>query len=191
MNVFWILFNMVIVGTANAVAFESRQVRTDVRIDMHMPVEIRLPDGRSIFGESVDMSLGGAGLKLEEPLTLEAGSKIRVIYPLRKQETNFPASIVNVDGMNLRIKYDELSLEEEELLTLVLYSRADSWLSRSERREADMPFRSFARLVRLSIKGVGYALGTLIPKRKAPELATAARAGTARGGATRLWRTRR
>ena len=179
MNVFWILFNMVIVGTANAVAFESRQVRTDVRIDMHMPVEIRLPDGRSIFGESVDMSLGGAGLKLEEPLNLEAGSQIRVIYPLRKQETNFPASIVNVDGMNLRIKYDELSLEEEELLTLVLYSRADSWLSRSERREADKPFRSFARLVRLSIKGVGYALGTLIPKRKAPELATVARAGTA------------
>ena len=179
MNVFWILFNMVIVGTANAVAFESRQVRTDVRIDMHMPVEILLPDNSSIFGESVDMSLGGAAIKLEKPLTLPTGSKIRVIYPLRRQKADFPASIVDANDLNLRIKYNELSLEEEELLTLVLYSRADSWLSRSERREADKPLRSFARLVRLSIKGVGYALGTLIPRRKSPELAATARAGAA------------
>src|SRR5271155_960282 len=65
MNAFWILFNLIIVGVANAVAFESRQVRTDVRIDMHMPVEVRLANGKSVFGESVNMSLGGASIELE------------------------------------------------------------------------------------------------------------------------------
>ncbi len=73
MNAFWTLFNMIIVGTANAVAFESRQLRTDVRIDMHMPVEVRLPDGRSVFGESVNMSLGGASIELEEAPGSTAG----------------------------------------------------------------------------------------------------------------------
>ena len=73
MNVLWILFNLIIVGTANAVAFESRQVRTDVRIDMHMPVEVRLPDGRSVFGESSECSLGGASIELEEASCTAAG----------------------------------------------------------------------------------------------------------------------
>src|SRR5277367_5185776 len=179
MNMFWILFNLIIVGTANAVAFESRQLRSDVRIDTHMPVEIRLPDGRSVFGESANLSLGGASIDLEEPLTLPADSRVEVIYPLRRKQTVFPASIVAAKGLNVRIKYEDLSLEEEEMLTLVLYSRADSWLSRSERREADKPWRSFARLVRLSIKGVGHAIGILVPKRKEAELPAAVRAGTA------------
>ena len=53
-------------------------------------------------------------------------------------------------------------------MTLLLYSRADTWLTQSEKREVDRPLRSFAHLVALSVKGVGYALGTLVPKRKLP-----------------------
>ncbi len=180
MNTVWILFNLIIVGTANEVAFESRQLRTDVRIDMHMPVEIRIPGGKSIFGESVNMSLGGASIDIEAPIALSADSLVEVVYPLRGRQALFPASVVEADGKNLRIKYEGLSLEEEELLTLVLYSRADSWLSRSERREADKPWRSFGRLVRLSIKGVGHALGVLIPKKgKASKLPAPVRTGAA------------
>ena len=180
MNCVWILFNMVILGTANAVAIESRQVRQDVRIGVHLPVEIQLPDGRSIFGESTDVSLGGAALVLEEQLELKAGAALRVIYPLRKQQAAFPATLVSLDGKNLRLKYEPLSIEEEELMTLVLYSRADTWLSRSERRQKDRPLHSFARLVQLSIRGVGYAMLALVPKRKkSDKVAAAARAQTA------------
>src|SRR5271154_401715 len=107
--------------------------------------------------EAADLSLGGASIKLEEPLALPRGSAVRVIYPLKNQQASFPATVVNADNVNLRLKYEELSIEEEELLTLVLYSRADTWLSRSERRENDRPLLSFARLVRLSVRGVGYA----------------------------------
>ena len=180
MNCVWILFNMVILGTANAVAIESRQTRENVRIGAHLPLEIRLPDGRSIFGESTDVSLGGAALVLEEAMELKTGSALRVIYPLRKREVAFPATVVAADGKNLRLKYEQLSIEEEELLTLVLYSQADTWLSRSERRQKDRPLHSFARLVQLSVKGVGYALLTLVPKRKkSGSVAPATRAQTA------------
>ena len=180
MNCVWILFNMVILGTANAVAIESRQVREDVRIGVHLPVEIRLPDGRSVFGESTDVSLGGAALVLEEPLELKAGAALRVIYPLKSQQAAFPATVVGLIGKNLRLKYEPLSIEEEELLTLVLYSRADTWLSRSERRQKDRPLHSFARLVQLSVRGVGYALLALVPRRKkSDKVAAAARAQTA------------
>ncbi|HEX3940402.1 MAG TPA: UDP-forming cellulose synthase catalytic subunit [Acidobacteriaceae bacterium] len=179
MNVFWILFNLVIVGTANAAAFESRQVRTEVRIDLHMPVEIRLPDGRTIFGESKDMSLGGSLITLEEPLGAGALGDIELVYPLRRQQAIFPAAIVSSQGKNLRVQYSKLSIEQEELLTLVLYSGADTWLSRGQRREPDRPLRSFWHLIGLSVIGVRCALGTLIPKKKSLALPAAASARTA------------
>ncbi len=166
MNLVWILFNLVIVGTASAVAFESQQLRSDVRIGLEMPVEVRLPDGRSLFGKSVDMSLGGASFQMEEPVTMDPQSMIRVIYAQRHTETSFPAHAVEINGKSLRIQYAPLSVEEEEALTLVLYSGADNWLTRGEHRQPDRPMRSFLRLMRLSVKGVGYALTDWIPKRK-------------------------
>jgi cellulose synthase (UDP-forming) len=175
MNVFWILFNMVILGTANAVAFESRQLRSDVRINLHVPVEVRLPDKQSVFGESVDMSLGGAMLELEAPISLPEGTRIQVVYPVRGNQGVFPAQVVDTNGTKFRLKYDALSIEEEELLTLVLYSSADLWMTRGERRERDRPLHSFWRLMQLSVKGVYYALVDWIPKRKSSR--TLARAG--------------
>jgi cellulose synthase (UDP-forming) len=178
MNVVWVLFNMVIIGSANAVAFESRQLRTDVRIDQNLPVEVRF-GGETLFGQSKDMSLGGASLELEEPRMLSAGTAVEVVYPLRKQQTTFRATVVSGTNKNLRIKYEAFTPEQEELMTLILYSRADTWLAQSELREVDRPLRSFAYLMALSVKGVGYALGTLIPKRKFPEPARVSPAGSA------------
>src|ERR1700761_5706357 len=108
MNVVWVLFNMVIVGSANAVAFESRQLRGDVRIDQHIQTEVRLPGGQTIFGESTDISLGGAALKLEQPCPLPVGSMIEVVYPLRDRQGSFLATIVHAEGASLRLKYERL-----------------------------------------------------------------------------------
>ena len=87
--------------------------------------------------------------------------------------------MVSAVGLNLRLKYEHFSVEEEELMTLLLYSRADTWLTQSDKREVDRPLRSFAHLVALSVKGVGYALGTLVPKKKLPAREAVSAAGSA------------
>ncbi len=166
MNFVWVLFNMVIIGTANAVAMESKQLRKDVRLDLHMPVEIQIAGRRPIFGESLDMSIGGSSLILEEPLDLPKGAPLDVIYPLRDQQASFRATVAGASGLNLRIQYEKLSIEEEELLTLILFSGADTWLTRMENRQTDRPMQSFGRLMKLSVRGVGYALMSLIPRKK-------------------------
>ena len=38
-------------------------------------------------------------------------------------------------------------------MTLILYSRANTWLTQNEKREVDRPLHSFARLMVLSVKG--------------------------------------
>src|SRR6201991_3707804 len=50
MNVFWILFNCVILGTANAVAVEAQQRRSSVRLNRRMMVSIRSLSGETVSG---------------------------------------------------------------------------------------------------------------------------------------------
>ena len=37
----------------------------------------------------------------------------------------------------LRVAFENLTIEEQEVLTIALYSRADSWLGWGESRESD------------------------------------------------------
>ncbi|MGC9198002.1 MAG: UDP-forming cellulose synthase catalytic subunit [Acidobacteriaceae bacterium] len=170
-SVLWILFNTVLLGTAAGVAMENRQLRKDVRLDMSLPLEIHLPGQQPVFGESVDMSLGGASLRLDHPLDLTPGMELEVFYPLRDHQVGFKATLLSQDAQTLRIQYHKLTLQQEELLTLVLFSGADTWLNRMEGRPCDRPMRSFGQIVRLSIRGLGFAIKSLARQRK-PRRAT-------------------
>lgn len=163
MNVFWILFNCVILGTANAVAVEAQQRRSSVRLNRHMMVSIRSLSGETVSGISVDLSLGGGALKLDQAISLEPDSLIDVIYP-GSDQVILPARVVQSSGTHFRFQYRHLTLEQEEMLTLVLYSRADAWLS--EEHPRDRPLKSLAAILRLSLRGIRYSLSSFIPSRK-------------------------
>ncbi len=178
-NCVWILFNLIIIGTANATAIESKQLRNNVRIDLQMPVEIRLPDGTRFFGESENLSLSGGAITLEEALPLTPGSAISIVFPLRGGEAEIPAVVVRSQSLSLRLRYETLTREQEEMLTLVLYSRADTWLSRSEHRVTDRPLHSFLRLVQLSVRGIRYAFVGLVPKKNTHGAPAGAKAAAA------------
>ena len=45
--------------------------------------------------------------------------------------------VVSSEGSVLRVRFEELTIAEQEVLTMVLYSRADSWLGWGESRESD------------------------------------------------------
>jgi cellulose synthase (UDP-forming) len=45
MNLIWVVFNMVILGVAAAVAYEQKQRRTSVRVEAKLPVSVRMRDG--------------------------------------------------------------------------------------------------------------------------------------------------
>jgi len=57
--------------------------------------------------------------------------------------TPLPATLVGVNGKVLRAQFDALTLQEEEALTMGLYSRADTWLGWGKSREFDCPLRIF------------------------------------------------
>ena len=54
----------------------------------------------------------------------------------------------------LRVRFENLTIAEEEVLTMVLYSRADSWLGWGEARESDNVLRSLGRIFQISMHGL-------------------------------------
>ncbi|HMG02455.1 MAG TPA: UDP-forming cellulose synthase catalytic subunit [Edaphobacter sp.] len=163
MNVFWIIFNCVILGTANAVAVEAQQRRGSVRLSRKMIVSIRTLSGATVSGISSDLSLGGGAISMEQATMLDQGALIDIIYT-GGDAVVLPAKVVSNNGTNLRFQYRQLTLEQEEALTLVLYSRADSWLTEDHPR--DRPLKSLAAIIRLSLRGIRYSFTGFLPSRK-------------------------
>ncbi len=54
----------------------------------------------------------------------------------------------------MRVRFENLSIAEQEVLTMVLYSRADSWLGWGESRESDNVLRSLGRIFQISMRGL-------------------------------------
>jgi cellulose synthase (UDP-forming) len=154
MNVIWCCFNIVILGVCTAVARELKQLRTTVRISVVTPVVAVLPNGKSLTGETMDMSSGGTSIKFNEPLDLAPQSEVFLSFPAPASETLLSARVVSTEGAQLRVRFENLSIAEEEVLTMVLYSRADSWLGWGESRESDNVLVSLGRIFQISMHGL-------------------------------------
>jgi cellulose synthase (UDP-forming) len=158
MNLLWACFNMVILGVATSVAWESRQRRQAVRVAMTVPADVHLADGSVVRGVTADVSSGGLMVRMEREFTAKVGDAVKLTLPVLDGNATLPATLVGVSGNVLRAQFDPLTIPEEEALAMVLYSRADTWLGWGETREADTPLVSLARIVRLSFHGLDQTL---------------------------------
>jgi cellulose synthase (UDP-forming) len=154
MNVIWCCFNIVLLGVTTAVAREMRQLRTTVRINIVSPVMAKMPDGRLIAGETIDMSSGGTSIRFGEAVEAIPLAQVHLLFPLPSVANELPATVVSSEGSVLRVRFDDLSIAEQEVLTMVLYSRADSWLGWGESRESDDVLRSLGRIFQISMHGL-------------------------------------
>ncbi len=154
MNVAWCCFNIMILGVCTAVARELRQRRATVRVRVMTPLAVKLPDGRSIAAETVDMSNGGAGIRLGEALAGDLPQQVSLAFPLPAVNTELPASVVSLEDSVLRVRFENLTIAEQEVLTIALYSRADSWLNWGESREPDRVMRSLGHIFQVSMRGL-------------------------------------
>ncbi len=170
MNLLWTLFNIIVLGVATAVAWESQQRRQTVRVQMNVPADVVLADGTVVQGATADLSTGGARINVDRSFTALPGEPVKLVFPVLDGDATLPATIISADGRSLRAQFDPLTLQEEEALTMVLYSRADTWLGWGESRETDHPLRSLGRIFQISMHGLNItARGLMTPKKKTPK----------------------
>jgi cellulose synthase (UDP-forming) len=162
MNVVWCIFNVILLGVCTAVAREMKQVRTTVRVNFVTPLSVHLADGRMIDGQTIDMSSGGTSVRLPDALDLLPGTQVRLKFPPPAVATELQARVVSSEGSVQRLHFDELTIAEQEVLTMVLYSRADSWLGWGQGRESDDVLHSLGRIFQISMRGLAMTFRTLL-----------------------------
>ncbi len=163
MNILWTVFNLIILSVATAVARESQQRRETVRVSMTVPATVTLIDGTQLGGATVDVSSGGVFIRTAQPASAKAGDPVQFTFPVLDGEATLPATIVEVESNCVRAHFDALTLQEEEALTMVLYSRADTWLGWNDTLEADRPLASLWRIAQLAAHGFAGTVRSLLP----------------------------
>ena len=166
MNLVWTCFNVVILGVATAVAWESQQRRQTVRVAMSVPADVVLADGTVVQGVTADLSSGGVMVNIDRSFTAVPGETCQLVFPVLDGDATLPAVIVSADSRTIRAQFEPLNLQEEEALTMVLYSRADTWLGWGEAREVDKPLVSLMRILQLSYHGLSQTVRGLMKNDK-------------------------
>ncbi len=162
MNVVWTVFNLTILSVATAVARESQQRRETVRVSMTVPANVTFSDGTQLEGATADVSSGGVMIRAERLVEANPGDPVSLTFPVLDGEATLPATLIGVEGNVLRAHFDELTLQEEEALTMVLYSRADTWLGWNDTLEDDHPLLSFWRILQLAAHGFAGTVRSLV-----------------------------
>jgi cellulose synthase (UDP-forming) len=156
MNMVWVVFNIVILGVAGAVAMEQKQRRESVRIEARIPVRLDLAGGRRLEGVTTDMSVGGASVRVNGDEEFAVGQSFRLAFPeiAGDADQSVAARVAGMGRGVIRLSFSLPTIVEQEVLTRALYSRADAWIDSLRTKEVDRPLVSLGRVIRLSAYGI-------------------------------------
>ena len=164
LNVFWTIYNLMILTTTLVVGHEKRQVRNTLRAAARIPCVLYYDDGHALQTFTRDISMGGAGLERPPgPLGDDATEGRRPTHlELRMADRPFifPVSPVRAARDIISVRFDNLSLENRRLLVLAVFGRADAWPSGDEAPQLTVT-KAFSDLLRANISllpGVGARL---------------------------------
>lgn len=158
----WVIYNLLIVGAAVAIAAEVRQVRETHRVQARLPVAIRLENGHFYPGMLVDYSDGGAGIELEIPLSLAVGSRVSLLMQRGQREFLFPCFVSRSHKNFVGVSLQDLPADQKIDYVQCTFARADAWLNWNEDFIQDRPLRSFIDVLKLGMMGY-YRLFEYLP----------------------------
>jgi cellulose synthase (UDP-forming) len=150
----WVIYNLLILGAACAVAAEVRQVRRAHRVQMHLPAALLLESGHGYPCTLVDYSDGGIGLQLGEGVSPAPGERVRLLLSRGQREFAFNARVTRIVGRHAGLTFEGLSQQQQIDLVHCTFARADAWLGWQDKHEVDRPLRSLVDVLKLG--GVGY-----------------------------------
>jgi cellulose synthase (UDP-forming) len=154
LNIVWCAMNSVILAAATAVARESRQRRDTVRISARIPVSVITSTGAEIKTQTVDVSRGGFSIPHVKGWAAATGERATAVFQSQGEQYRIPAIVVEPMGKTARFGFGQLTLDEEEQLTRVIFGRADSWLDWRSQQNPDKPLLSFLNIIGIAFQGL-------------------------------------
>ncbi len=172
LNSIWVTFSLLIVLAALAVGRETRQIRNNARISARLTVVAWLNDGRTLLGNSQNLSLGGGAFQIERPEDLALPASVDIEFNLSGQRLILPATVGRWDDRVMQVVWQVDDIAEESRVVQAVFGRADAWVDWA-RYPVDRPLVSLWNVL-VSIRGLFRLRGQLIaPADVEPRAATA------------------
>ncbi|NYT63868.1 UDP-forming cellulose synthase catalytic subunit [Alcaligenaceae bacterium] len=149
----WVVYNLIVLGAAVAVAEEGKQTRNSHRVAAALPASLQLAGGQVYSGVLSDFSEGGAGLTLSAPQGVKEGDSVRLILARGERQFSFPGKVSRNIGRNMGIAFEPLTQQQHIDLVQCTFARADSWLAWENDFKLDRPMRSMMDIVLLGLHG--------------------------------------
>lgn len=154
LNLIWTLYNIILLGAVLGVAAETRQVRSTPRVTKSMPATLHLAHGGWVACETTDFAMGGLGLKLKVPATLNAGTSLRVTLNADDGAHEFPVEVAAVRDDHVGLILEELTIEQQRAYVRCTFGARDAWKDWDRGMTEDKPLASFAEV--FSFGATGY-----------------------------------
>jgi cellulose synthase (UDP-forming) len=111
--------------------------------------------------ETEDFSEGGLALNLPTALVLEKSAPVSVSIFRGEREYSFPAVVAFSQGSVLRVRFDQMGLQDYQALVAATFSRGDAWQEWLPDRDTDHPLRGFKEVFIISRQGLSRFLLSL------------------------------
>jgi cellulose synthase (UDP-forming) len=173
MNAVWTIYNVVILSAAASVAYEKRQRRSHVRVEVRTPCTLITANGHRITGMTAQLSRGGAAARLDSSIRLGRGAPAVLVLEGNGSRCEILARVAHSAGRTQHLCFPDLPLAQEKHLVNLIYSRPDAWLAWRKSRSVDRPLKSLLHICGLSLRGlviVPFGLFTRRPAADSSEL---------------------
>lgn len=154
LNLFWTAYNMLILGAAVAAANEQKQIRSDPRVTMKMPVMLRFGTGRTLACETIDYSEGGVGVALPKDIQVPMYENVMVSLFRGNEEYAFAATVSFSAPGRAGLHFVGMTKAEEFDFVKTTFSRADAWTGWDDGRQPDAPLRALSQVLRVGVRGI-------------------------------------
>ncbi|WP_037028432.1 UDP-forming cellulose synthase catalytic subunit [Psychromonas aquimarina] len=156
-NIIWTLYNLLILGAAVAVAMEAKQVRKDHRVDVSIPVTLRLNSGHLLQASMKDFSLGGVRVEVlgfsEMQLEFFNKQRLEIILNRAEQEFVFPMQVSYSSQGTLGLQLAELTTAQHIAYVQCTFARADTWVRWQQNYHTDKPLASMRAVLQVGFNG--------------------------------------
>lgn len=157
-NLLWVLYNLLVLGAASAVALERRQIRRTPRVKAAIPVSIELPDGRLVAATTTDFSFGGLGVALGEGAPsweriLGQTPSVRAVFDRSGSVFSFKCGVRRTCGrfLGLEPQFDGTAAERDYVRCT--FAAADRWIHDEDNLAPDSALKGAHMLISLGFNG--------------------------------------
>lgn len=165
LNVAWASFSLAILLAAVSVARETRQARVDIRIPVSLPVTAYLTSGHVVPATTLDISMGGAALRLPAELPTKDRSVRHVTMAMGDEVLSIPVETMRTDAANAYVRFEKLDLLAGRHLVRAVMGRADAWQPANPYTVVS-GLRSLADIIRVDMVTIKRMLGLNFAERR-------------------------